>query len=97
MSLTAAGPELGPSSHDADRLLAGYRAARAQETLFDLRGGDASPRAFGTTGYDEFVDTAGQVRPDWSELADLLAGRWYANIHTAAHPGGELRGQMTQR
>ena len=75
MSLAATGPDLGPSTHDADRLLAGYLAARAQETLFDLRGGDASPRAFGTNGYDEFVDAAGQVRPDWSELADLLAGR----------------------
>jgi hypothetical protein len=32
-----------------------------------------------------------------AQVADLLAGRWYANIHTAAHPGGELRGQMTQR
>ena len=29
-----------------------------------------------------------------SQMADLLAGKWYANIHTAAHPGGELRGQM---
>ena len=34
--------------------------------------------------------TAGQV-------ADLMAGRWYANIHTAANPGGEIRGQMTVR
>ena len=34
--------------------------------------------------------TAGQV-------ADLMAGRWYANVHTAAHPGGEVRGQMTVR
>lgn len=32
-----------------------------------------------------------------AQAADLLAGRWYANIHTAANPGGEVRGQMTVR
>ncbi len=26
--------------------------------------------------------------------ADLLGGKWYVNIHTAAHPGGEIRGQI---
>ena len=29
-----------------------------------------------------------------NQVADLLAGKWYANIHTGANPGGELRGQM---
>lgn len=29
-----------------------------------------------------------------NQAADLLAGKWYANIHTSANPGGELRGQM---
>jgi len=29
-----------------------------------------------------------------NQMADLLAGKWYANIHTGANPGGELRGQM---
>ncbi len=32
-----------------------------------------------------------------AQASDLLAGKWYANIHTAANPGGELRGQMTVR
>ena len=75
MSLAATGTHPGLPSHDADRLLTAYRAARAQETLFDLRAGDSAHRAYGSTGYDEFVDAAGEVRPDWSELAGLLAER----------------------
>lgn len=29
-----------------------------------------------------------------AQAADLLAGRWYANIHTRNHPGGEIRAQV---
>jgi hypothetical protein len=29
-----------------------------------------------------------------AQAADLLAGRWYLNVHTAANRGGEIRGQL---
>jgi uncharacterized circularly permuted ATP-grasp superfamily protein/uncharacterized alpha-E superfamily protein len=58
-------PTVGP---DTDDVLTRYRTARAQETLFDLRGGSA-------TGYDEFVDPVGAVRPAWQELAECVAER----------------------
>ncbi|MGB9308034.1 MAG: circularly permuted type 2 ATP-grasp protein [Mycobacterium sp.] len=67
MALPIAGALTG-DRYDVDRLLAGYRTARAQEALFDLRDGPG-------IGYDEFVDAEGNVRPAWSELADTVADR----------------------
>ena len=29
-----------------------------------------------------------------AQAADLTAGRYYINVHTAAHPDGEIRGQV---
>lgn len=31
-----------------------------------------------------------------AQAANLQAGRWYVNVHTAANPGGEIRGQFTK-
>jgi len=30
------------------------------------------------------------------QAADLTAGKYYINVHTAANPGGEIRGQVTK-
>ncbi|MCV7298844.1 circularly permuted type 2 ATP-grasp protein [Mycobacterium barrassiae] len=62
MVLPAASPQ------DIDNLLSRYRTARAQQALFDVRGGAG-------TGYDEFVDAAGNIRPAWQELAECVGER----------------------
>ena len=40
---------------------------------------------------------SGQATLTAAQVADLLDGKWYANIHTAQFPGGEIRGQLTLR
>ena len=37
---------------------------------------------------------AGSATLTDAQIADLTAGKWYFNVHTAAHPGGEIRGQV---
>lgn len=36
----------------------------------------------------------GQATLTPAQVTDLTAGKWYVNVHTAAHPAGEIRGQM---
>ncbi|BBX70594.1 circularly permuted type 2 ATP-grasp protein [Mycolicibacterium psychrotolerans] len=59
------------SQADVDNPLVPYETMQAQQTLFDVRTAGGAP----ATGYDEFVDTAGRVRPAWQELAECVSDR----------------------
>ena len=36
----------------------------------------------------------GEARITPEQLGQLNSGQWYVNLHTARHPGGEIRGQL---
>ena len=61
-----------------------------------LPGANASPVVTltittpGTTG-----GATGEVTITEEQEADMLAGRWYWNVHNATFPGGEVRGQVS--
>ena len=40
--------------------------------------------------------TEGSATLTDAQAADLVAGKYYVNVHTAANPGGEIRGQVTK-
>ena len=60
--------------------------------------GPAAPGSNGppviTVGDNAKLPIGGSVRLSEKEMDDLLAGKWYFNVHTAANPGGEIRGQL---
>ena len=56
-------------------------------------GANAGPQvAVKTTPIVSPIDGTATLTAD--QAKDLLAGKWYFNIHTAANPGGEIRGQV---
>ena len=56
-------------------------------------GANAGPQvAVKTTPIVSPIDGTATLTP--AQEKDLLAGKWYFNIHTAANPGGEIRGQV---
>lgn len=47
------------------------------------------------TGADQATFEGSAMLTD-AQAADMLAGQWYVNVHTAANKAGEIRGQLTK-
>jgi CHRD domain len=45
-------------------------------------------------GTNPVSPTTGSATLTDAQMKDLEAGKWYANVHTEANKGGEIRGQM---
>lgn len=41
--------------------------------------------------------SSGELRITPEQYNQLESGQWYVNLHTARHPGGEIRGQLRPR
>jgi hypothetical protein len=54
-------------------------------------GGVAVPIFSGANAKSPF---SGSATLTDAQARDLMAGKWYVNIHTAAHKAGEIRGQV---
>ena len=46
---------------------------------------------FTNTGSGSVTNT---IQLSETQEADMLAGKWYYNVHTGLNPGGEIRGQV---
>jgi hypothetical protein len=40
------------------------------------------------------LEGSAELKPEQAD--DLMAGKWYVNVHTATNKGGEIRGQLTK-
>ena len=59
------------------------------------QGESASPQIWVTVkGAPVENPIKGQATLTDEQARDLAAGKWYVNLHTAAHPAGEIRGQV---
>ena len=56
-------------------------------------GANAGPQMAVKGKIESPIDGTATLTPE--QQKDLLDGKWYFNVHTAANPGGEIRGQVT--
>ncbi len=65
-------------------------AAPGKNAGVQVKIGDASPTS-------PTSPTSGSATLTEDQVTQLMGGEWYANVHTAANPGGEIRGQLTKQ
>ena len=58
-------------------------------------GVNAKPQVPVKAPYDSPIDGTATLSAE--QAKDLLDGKWYFNLHTAANPGGEIRGQVSKK
>ena len=78
-----------------------YSGLSAPATMAHFHGpaaaGKNGPVAVWISVKDASVDSPikGQATLTPEQAQQFSAGEWYINVHTSAHPGGEIRGQVT--
>lgn len=56
---------------------------------------DAGANAPPVVPLEEFADgSEGSAELTDAQAEELMAGKWYLNVHTEKNPGGEIRGQV---
>jgi hypothetical protein len=75
-----------------------YAGATGQPTAAHFHGpAEATKNAGIIVNFDKIESPfQGTATLTDAQAADVLAGRWYVNIHTPSYPGGELRGQLVR-
>lgn len=71
-------------------------AAHVHSAPLGTNGPVVFPLYTGTGTFDPDHPAFGVVTPTIPQLFDLVRGTYYVNVHTEAHPAGEIRGQIAE-
>ncbi len=74
--------------------IAGITASHIHQAPAGQNGPVVFPLYTGGGTFDPGHPVSGVLTPTLSQVAVLLAGDYYVNVHTTANPAGEIRGQL---
>ena len=74
--------------------ITGITAAHIHQGAAGTNGGVVAPLYVGIGDFDPANPVSGAAPVSTAQVFELLGGDYYVNVHTAANPGGEIRGQI---